>query len=296
MAMTGTTFTNSKIILSALSVALTLSACATASFDPGSTIDTMPIIKNNSIIPANESVLLKEGMLSPHFEIAPAKIAVVQETRKIKLEGPGIISVSKGDHFFKTVNSQDQVIYCGFKNHHQNALKTILKQSCFADENENGDFESVYSRVGALSASSEKFQYYNAEVATLTMAADQDPISYQLSDPGAEFATQIAYRLREIKTKSDQSIVEFDIVTKRPDQELWVPFNLRNPIKITINDFENGTPFDTPLFQGVLLNPTKKSVTLKIISVPSEGTIRFKESLDPASRSGYKPAYKVSGF
>lgn len=226
--------------------------------------------------------------------VSPQKIVRVTESRSIDLEGPGYFKVSKGDEFFASKAEDGSSLYCGYKHHHVDRLKTLINQGCVSGDSDAIVFDKYYVRTDSLDVNVLGFLYYDALVANLIASEGSSTVPYELSEGTPEHKYDVAFRFEKISTRKGDKYIEFNIYSKPSSSELWRRFVATEPVTVVFPKGETEVIFNTPMFSVKLSNPTNKSFTAEVLSIETQGHLGFERTAVNSADFGYKPAYQIS--
>lgn len=241
---------------------------------------------------------IQKGDFLLELKVTPQHMVKIVEKQKIELQQSGDIKIPSDTRLFSTQLVNGNKLFCGFDYLHINAVRTLLNEACFADENNDKRFDTFYTRLGPNNKNLPKFFYQDSEVNKLDPTLGQVSIPYQMdvTDPADSYF--IAFRYKEMKKKKGKKRIIIDILTKKTGEENWSYFMSRTPVEVVIEKGSDSARLSTPLFELELSNPTYRKVDTLLVSKNSNGSFGFKASLKPPSikSDGYSPAYQTKGF
>lgn len=275
-----------------------LAACATTSseFDNVAMIEATTPLSIESTSDLNRATKLKRGEILLYLNVQPNNVVKVVSEKKVSVEDGGFFHVDDGDFLFAMQRENDDLVYCGYSDHHRNSIKTKLSQACFSDSNNDGNFDKYYSRVGPSQKDMSGFVYYDTELVEKFAKPDAPTISYITSTSQPHLSNTIAFRYKEMKKKKGVRTAVFDILSKKEGSDEWHLFPIRDQLLVPFDPKTNETVFKTSLFSAILSKANNNSFVAQIDKIEILGDFGYKsvQKVEPNSR--YFPAYQITGY
>ena len=282
-------------IISSMMGAL-LASCASVEKIPENSSNIAPNLSVNYDVVLNQSKNVKRGDILVEISVSPVTVARIAKDSIIPTSGSGNFKVSEDDSFFVAKSREYGEVYCGYKNVHRNQAKTFLQHGCLYDQDKDGNFESLLSRIGAPYQDAGRFLYYESEVTPLSSDKGNISIPYNIEKPDQDLTYIVGVKFTKTKKIDGKKHAVFDIVTKKRNEDQWVKFPNRLPIEIRLSENNESVNFVTPMFTAEISHPKNSFLEAKVISISDQSTFGFKRSPKTNNLRGYKPAYQVTGY
>lgn len=273
-----------------------LASCASVEKIPENSSNIAPNLSVNYETVLNQYKNVKRGDILVEISVSPVKVARIAKDGHILTSGSRTFKVSEDDSFFVAKSGAYGEVYCGYKNVHRNQTKTFLQQGCLYDQDKDGNFESLLSRIGAPYQDAGGFLYYESEVTPLSSHKGNISIPYNIEKPSQDHTYIVGVRFAKTKKIDGKKHAVFDIVTKKRNEDRWVKFPNRQPIEVRLSENNEPVNFVTPMFTAEISHPKNSFLEAKVISISDQSIFGFKRSPKTNNLRGYKPAYQITGY